>query len=99
MKITINYVDIEQDQRLNEFVQKKVNKLETFYDRIVEGEVYLKRDRNSPENGAIAEIKLFVPGDSLFAQENAKSLEAAIDACTEAMRKQVIRLKEKQNAH
>ena len=41
MKLNINYVDLETDKRLNEFIQKKVDKLETFYDRILQGEVYL----------------------------------------------------------
>lgn len=99
MKININYVDIEQDQRLNEFIQKKVDKLETFYDRIVEGEVYLKKDKNSAENNHISEVKIYVPGDSLFSKEHAKSFEAGIDACTEAIRKQLVKLKEKQATH
>ena len=98
MKLNINYVDLEADKRLNDFIQKRVDKLETFYDRIVEGEVYLKRS-NTPMNNHVAEVKIHVPGSSLFAKEENGSFEAAIDKCVEALRRQVKKLKEKQATH
>lgn len=99
MKIYINYIDMEPDTRLNDFIQKKVDKLETFYDRIVEGEVFLKRSNNNTEENAVAELKINVPGNSLFAKEQAKSFEASIDACVEAVRKQIKKMKGRQAAH
>ncbi|TXK46431.1 ribosomal subunit interface protein, partial [Pontibacter qinzhouensis] len=45
------------------------------------------------------EIKLFVPGSTLFSQENAPSFEAAADAAVDAMRRQLKKFKEKQLAH
>ncbi|EMR03761.1 ribosome hibernation-promoting factor, HPF/YfiA family [Cesiribacter andamanensis] len=98
MKLNINYVDLDQDKRLNEFIQKKVDKLETFYDRIVSGDVYLKKT-NTAEETCITELKIFVPGSSLFTNKEAKSFEEGIDACVEAMRRQIRKLKEKQAAH
>lgn len=98
MKIYIRYIDLEPDERLNEFIQKKVDKLETFYDRIVEGEVFLKRSNNSTEINAVAELKVNIPGSSLFAKEQSKSFEASIDACVEAVRKQIKKVKGRQAA-
>ncbi|AHM61729.1 sigma 54 modulation protein/ribosomal protein S30ea [Flammeovirgaceae bacterium 311] len=98
MKLNINYVDIDTDQRLNDFIQKKVDKLETFYDRIIEGEVYL-RPNNTSMDTVITEVKIYVPGNSLFAKEEADSFEAGIDGCVEALRRQIRKLKEKQSAH
>jgi putative sigma-54 modulation protein len=98
MKLNINYVDLDQDKRLNEFIQKKVDKLETFYDRIVSGDVYLKKS-NTGHNDYITELKLFVPGNSLFTNKEAASFEEGIDGCVEAMRRQINKLKEKQAAH
>jgi putative sigma-54 modulation protein len=96
MKIYINYIDMEPDTRLNEFIQKKVDKLETYYDRIVEGEVFLKRSNNNTDENAVAELKINIPGSSLFAREQAKSFEASIDACTEAVRRQINKFKGRQ---
>lgn len=98
MKIYIHYIHSDTDENLNAFIQKKVDKLETFYDRIIEGEVYLKRSNNNTEENAVAEIKIKVPGSSLFATEQAKSFEASVDACVEAIRKQIKKLKGKQAA-
>ncbi|WP_439651043.1 HPF/RaiA family ribosome-associated protein [Pontibacter qinzhouensis] len=44
-------------------------------------------------------MKLFVPGSTLFSQENAPSFEAAADAAVDAMRRQLKKFKEKQLAH
>ncbi|WP_224999779.1 ribosome hibernation-promoting factor, HPF/YfiA family [Cesiribacter sp. SM1] len=98
MKLNINYVEIENDKRLNDFIQKKVDKLETFYDRIIEGEVYL-RPNNTSVDSVITELKIYVPGQSLFAKEQADSFEAGIDGCVEALRRQIRKLKEKQASH
>lgn len=98
MKLNINYVDLEADKRLNDFIQKKVDKLETFHDRIVEGEVYLKRD-NTPINSHVAEVKIYIPGSSLFAKEQNGSFEAAVDKCVDALRRQIKKVKEKQATH
>lgn len=98
MKIYIRYIDMDTDERLNEFIQKKVDKLETFYDRIVEGEIFLKRSNNNTVENAVAELKINVPGNSLFAKEQEKSFEAAVDACVEAVRKQLKKVKGKQAA-
>lgn len=98
MKIHINYIDMEPDTRLNEFIQRKVDKLETFHDRIVDGEVFLKRSNNNTVENAVAELKINIPGSSLFAREQAKSFEAGIDACTEAVRRQINKFKGRQAA-
>ena len=98
MKLYIHYIHSDVDENLNAFIQKKVDKLETFYENIIEGEVYLKRSNNNTEINAVAELKIKVPGSSLFAVEQSKSFEQSIDACVEAVRKQIKKLKGKQAA-
>jgi putative sigma-54 modulation protein len=44
------------------------------------------------------EIKLNIPGNQLFAKEEAKSFEEATDQATEALRRQLRKLKIKQGA-
>ncbi|WP_114782228.1 ribosome hibernation-promoting factor, HPF/YfiA family [Botryobacter ruber] len=99
MKLQMHSIHFDADPQLIEFVRQKINKLDTFYDRIVEGEVFLKHNNNDGTNTKTVEIKLFVPGATLFSQEDAPSFEAAADAAVEAMRRQLKRFKEKQMAH
>lgn len=92
-------IHFEADQQLTDFIQHKVDKLETFYDRIVEGEVFLKHNNSDGIHNKTVEIKLFVPGSTLFSKEEAPSFEAAADAAVEALRRQLKKFKEKQMAH
>ncbi len=96
MKLEMRSVHFKADQDLLDFIQQKVDKLETFYDRITGGEVYLRVDKNDARKNKVVEIKLFVPGGSIFAKEQSNSFEAATDNATEALRRQVKKHKDKQ---
>ncbi len=94
MKLQVHSIRFDADQKLIDFIQKKVDKLETFYDRMVDGEVFLRLNNEGTENKTV-EIKLRLPGNQLFAREQAASFEAATDQATEALRKQLLKFKEK----
>jgi len=99
MKLQINSVHFTADQKLLDFIQKKVDKLETFYDRILDGEVYLKLDKGEhTKDNKVIEIKLNIPGSSLFTKEQSTSFEAATDAAVEALRRQIRKHKDKMSA-
>ena len=94
MKLQVHSIHFDADQKLIDFIQKKVDKLETFYDRIVDGEVFLRLNNEGVENKTV-EIRIKVPGSQLFAKEDAASFEAATDLATEALRKQLKKFKTK----
>ncbi|NOS57483.1 MAG: ribosome-associated translation inhibitor RaiA [Cyclobacteriaceae bacterium] len=94
MKLQVHSIHFNADSKLVEFIQKKVDKLETFYDRVVDGEVFLRINNEGVDNKTV-EIKVKVPGSQLFAKEQAKSFEAATDLATEALRNQLKKYKEK----
>ena len=94
MKLQVHSIHFDADQKLIDFIQKKVDKLETFYDRMVDGEVFLRLNNDGNENKTV-EIKLNVPGQNLFAKEQATSFEAATDLATEALRSQLEKFKAK----
>ncbi|TAF66271.1 MAG: ribosome-associated translation inhibitor RaiA [Cytophagales bacterium] len=100
MKLQINSVHFDADQKLLDFIQKKADKLETFYDRFTSGEVFLRLEKgdHSREN-KVVEVKLFIPGETLFAKEQGTSFEAAADEAMESLRRQVIKIKEKKSDH
>lgn len=94
MKLQVHSIHFVADRKLVDFLRKKVNKLETFYDRLVDGEVFLRLNNEGIENKTV-EIKVNLPGTQLFAVEKARSFEAAADLATDSLRMQLKKFKEK----
>lgn len=92
MKLQVHSIHFDADRKLISFIQKKVDKLETFYDRLVDGEVFLRLNNEGIANKTV-EIKLNVPGTQLFAIEKARSFEAAADQAALALRAQLKKFK------
>ncbi len=99
MKLQIHSIRFDADEKLIDLIKKKLNKLETFYDRIIDGEVFLKIENDESRVNKIIEIKLNIPGDQLFAKVRARSFEIGADEATEALRRQIKKFKEKQMIH
>jgi putative sigma-54 modulation protein len=96
MKLQVHSIHFDADVKLIDFIQKKVDKLETYYDRLVDGEVFLRLNNEGTDNKTV-EIKLNVPGTQLFAIEKARTFEAAADQATEALKNQLKKFKTKVN--
>ena len=96
MKTQIQAINFSVDKSLEEFIDKKLAKLETFYDKIIDADIYLKTDKNEKKNHKVVEIKLKVKGIDLYASKKSHSFEAATDDATEALRRQIKKFKEKQ---
>ncbi len=94
MKLQVHSIHFNADNKLIMFIQKKLDKLETFYDRLVDGEVFLRLNNEGIDNKTV-EIKLRVPGSQLFATEKAKSFEEATDLAADALRMQLKKFKTK----
>jgi len=92
-------VHFDADQKLLDFIQRKADKLETFYDRIIDGEVFLRLEKDTENRqNKLVEIKLHVPGGSVFAKEHSGSFETATDEAVESLRVQLLKIKDKQKA-
>ncbi len=94
MKLKVQSIHFDADQKLVDFIQEKVDKLLTFYDEIIDGEVFLRLQQNDKEN-KITEIKLNLPGRVIFAKEQSATFEQSTDIAVEALRKQLTKHKEK----
>ena len=96
MNIKVNSVHFTADQKLVDFVNKKVSKMDTFFEGIMTAEVLLKVDKPETANNKIAEIKLSLPAtDYLFAKKQADTFEEATDLAVDAIRSQLKKHKEK----
>jgi putative sigma-54 modulation protein len=95
MDIKISSVHFDADKKLLEFVNKKVNKLVKFYEDIIGAEVFLRLENSQDLENKVAEIRLMVRGNDLFAKKQSKTFEEATDNAIEALRQQIIKHKEK----
>ena len=97
MKIQVHAVSFTADEKLVGFVQKKLGKLETFYDRIISGEVFLRLDKGDSNkiHTKLIEVNINVPGQVLFVKEKAKSFEEAADLALESLTIKLKKFKDK----
>ena len=96
VNLKVSSVHFDADKKLIEFIHEKVNKLANHFDKIIDGEVILKVENSSDAENEIAEIKLLIPGNDIFAKKQSKSFEEATDNAVEALRRQLKKHKEKQ---
>ncbi len=99
MRLQIHAVKFTADQSLLEFIQAKLNKLDTFHDRIIGGEVFLRLDGADSQKikEKIVEVRLTIPGKELFVKEHDKSFESAIDRVLDVLKDKLVRCKQKRS--
>ncbi len=100
MIIRMHSVHFDADQKLLDYVQKKIDKLDTFHDRIVDGEVVMRLEKSQLNKQEVfgnksVELKINIPGQQLFVKDTSSSFEAATDLAVERMSRQLKKNKEK----
>lgn len=95
MDLKIHSIKFDADQKLIQFIESKVTKLEKVFDNIIETEVFLRLDKNQNTENKLVEMKISIPGNELFAKKQCKSFEEAADQSVEALRRQIKKHKEK----
>ncbi|RYE14154.1 MAG: 30S ribosomal protein S30 [Sphingobacteriaceae bacterium] len=97
MIVNIHAVRFEADTKLRDHVQRKIDKLTTYHDRIVSVDVFLKLDNLVHQiKDKIAEIKVNIPRHELFVKSSSKSFEESFDDAFESICNKIKREKEKQ---
>ena len=95
MNVKIQSIKFTADKKLIDFINQKVNKLERYFDNILDAEVYLRAEHPQEVTNKIVEIRLNVPGADLFAHKQCKTFEEAVDECVSALKIQTKKHKEK----
>lgn len=96
MEVRIQSIHFDASEQLQAFINKKIAKLEKYYDDIKKVEVSLKVVKPETAENKEAGVKVLVPGGELFATKVCDTFEEAIDLCVEALEKQLVKYKEKQ---
>jgi len=92
-------VNFNADQKLIDFIQKKMDKLDMFYDKVIQSDVFLKVENTSDKANKIFEVKVNVPGDSFVVKKQCKTFEEGTDMAVSSLERQLLKRKEKLRAH
>ena len=95
MKVVLNAVKFTPDEKLQNFVNDKVGKIERLVPEALQADVSLKVDKPETNNNKIAEIRLVVRGKDLFVTKQADSFEEAVMLSIDALKTQIDKFKEK----
>lgn len=99
MNVNIQTVHFDADGKLLEYINKKMEKLNNFNDRIVQVNVFLKLDNVVHAiKDKIAEIRVHIPRHQFFVKSTSKSFEDSFDDALESMISQIKKNKEKKVA-
>jgi putative sigma-54 modulation protein len=92
MKIDIHAKNIEVSDSLNESIKKKLNKLSNLYNQIIDTAVYLHEEG---QNVKQVQLKVNIKNQTLVCKERNDTFESALDMSVDAMKKQILKHKEK----
>ena len=95
MNIQIQAIKFDATEKLQQFITKKISKIERLYDQISTAEVILKVVKPETSENKEAEITLIVPNQKFFASKVCDTFEEAVDETIEALEKQIEKAKAK----
>lgn len=95
MKVNAQSVNFNANNELILFLQNRLDKMETFYDKIISSDVYLKVENTSVKENKIVEIKLNIPKNNFVVKKQCKSFEEAVDMACSSLERKLIKRKEK----
>lgn len=94
MKITVQSFGLTPHEPLEEHVEKKVSKLDVFYDKIQNCKILLKVENKPDKENKTVELLLDIPGDDIVVKKTSKSFEESIDNCVDTAKRLLIKKKE-----
>ena len=98
MTINISSVHFKTDQKLEEFINEKVEKLNKIHEGIIGADVTLKSENTEAPENKTADIRIKIRGNDAIASKTAKSFEEATDLAVDALKKQLSKIKEKEQS-
>lgn len=96
MEIRIKSIHFDATEKLQEFINKKVEKLQKSYEDIQKVEVQLKVEKPAAALNKSTSLTVSAPGNTLFVEKTCDTFEEGVDLCLDAMKVQLTKFKEKQ---
>lgn len=98
MEIRIKSIHFDATEKLQEFINKKVEKLQKSYEDIQKVEVQLKVEKPAAALNKTTSLTVTAPGNTLFVEKTCDTFEEGVDLCLDAMKVQLTKFKEKQRS-
>lgn len=96
MDVRINSVGFSASAQLEDFIQKKLTKLEKYNDGLLAVEVILRVEKDDHLENKVVEVRGVVKGNDLFVKKNGRTFEEAVDVIYDVMKIQLVKNKEKE---
>ena len=95
MEIRIKSIHFDATEKLQEFINKKVEKLQKSYEDIQKVEVQLKVEKPAAALNKTTSLTVTAPGNTLFVEKTCDTFEEGIDQAVDSMKVQLTKFKEK----
>lgn len=95
MEIKIQSIHFDATEKLQDFIEKKVAKLEKTFEDIKTAEVQLKVVKPATAQNKETSLTVSVPGQTLFVEKTCDTFEEGVDLCVDAMKVLLTKFKEK----
>lgn len=94
METNIQAIHFSTTEKLEQYIQKKLEKLEKKNDNIIRAAVTLKVVKPQTAMNKETAISVFIPGNELRAEQVADTFEEGVDQCCDSLLRQLTKYKE-----
>jgi len=95
MEIKIQSIHFNATEKLHDFIEKKLAKVEKKNDIVKKAEVTLKVVKPETANNKEVAIQLYVPGGEVRAEKVCDTFEEGVDLCIDVLKRQLEKVKDK----
>ena len=95
MNVQIQSVKFDASQKLIEFIEKKLAKLDRVAEQATAVDVVLKLEKDDEVGNKIVVITLRMPGGDIRVEEQVRTFEEAVDNAKDVLKRQIERRKDK----
>ncbi len=95
MKINIQTVHFSMNSNLQKYIEKRLSKLNLYYNRIVSIDLYLNLDNHNDQTNKSVELRVNIPGDDVVVGKKSESFEKSLDMAASSAERMLKRRKEK----
>tara|TARA_B100000925_G_scaffold291925_1_gene282544 strand:- start:121 stop:420 length:300 start_codon:yes stop_codon:yes gene_type:complete len=95
MKINIQTVHFSMNSNLQKYIEKRLSKLNLYYNRIVSVDLYLNLDNHNDQTNKSVELRVNIPGDDVVVGKKSESFEKSLDMAASSAERMLKRRKEK----
>ncbi len=83
------------NSNLQKYIEKRLSKLNLYYNRIVSVDLYLNLDNHNDQTNKSVELRVNIPGDDVVVGKKSESFEKSLDMAASSAERMLKRRKEK----